>query len=84
MIYVDTLGKEQYVIVTKRFKVFQSYGTMVSIIDTKDPIGEVLYFTPTKYSKTTTKYFNMFKQHYHSSGIFQICDQALMEELLDE
>jgi len=84
MIKVSTLGKNQYVIVTNRYTIFQSYETIVAFIDKGDPMGEVLYYTPKKYSKITSKYFNLFKHAYHFSGIFEVCDEPIFEEKLNE
>lgn len=84
MIKVSTLGNNQYVIVTNRYKIFQSYDTIVAFIDMDDPVGEVLYYTPTKYSKTTSKYFNLFKHAYHFSGIFEVCDDDKFKEKINE
>lgn len=84
MIHVTTIKANQYVIETKRYKIFQSYDTVVAIIDKLDPIGEVLYYTPKKYSRTTSKYFNIFKQYYHHFSFFEICDESKLKEMLND
>lgn len=81
---VRTLGKEQFVIFFTDKIIFQSYDTVVAFIDKLDPMGEVLYYTPKKYSKTTSKYFNMFKHAYHFSNIYEICDEHKFKEKLNE
>lgn len=81
MIHVSTIKANQYVIETNRYKVFQSYDTVVAVIDKLDPMGEVLYYTPKKYSRTTSKYFNIFKQLYHRSSIFEVCDEDKLKEM---
>lgn len=84
MIHVSTIKANQYVIETTRYKIFQSYDTVVAVIDKLDPMGEVLYYTPKKYSRTTSKYFNIFKQHYHWSSIFEVCDEDKLKEMLND
>jgi len=84
MIHVSTIKANQYVIETYRYKIFQSYDTVVAFIDKLDPMGEVLYCTPKKYSKTTSKYFNIFKHAYHFSNVYEICDEQQFKEKLNE
>ncbi len=84
MIHVSTIKANQYVIETNRYRVFQSYDTVVAVIDKLDPMGEVLYYTPKKYSRTTSKYFNIFKQYYHWSSMFEVCDENKLKELINE
>lgn len=84
MIHVSTIKANQYVIETTRYKIFQSYDTVVAVIDKLDQMGEVLYYTPKKYSRTTSKYFNIFKQLYHWSSIFEVCDEDKLKEMLND
>ena len=80
---VKTLKANQYVILFKDKTIFQSYDTIVAFIDKTDPMGEVLYYTPKKYSRKTSKYFNIFKQLYHYSGIFEVCDEDKFKEMIN-
>lgn len=84
MIHVTTIKANQYVIETKRYKIFQSYNTVVAVIDKLDRMGEVLYYTSKKYSKTTSRYFNFFKQHFHHGCIFEVCDEDKLKEMLND
>lgn len=81
---VDMLGKNQFVVLFTDKIIFQSYDTVVAFIDKTDPMGDVLYYTPKKYSKTTSKYFNLFKHAYHFSGIFESCDEQRFKEKLND
>lgn len=84
MIHVTTIKANQYVIETKRYKIFQSYDTVVAVIDKLDQIGEVLYYTPKKYSRIASKYFDIFKRLYHWSSIFEVCDEDKLKEMLND
>lgn len=81
MIHVTTIKANHYVVETNHYKVFQSYGEVVAVIDKLDKMGEVLYYTPKKYSRTTSKYFDFFKQHFHHGCIFEVCDENKLKEM---
>jgi len=58
-------AKNQYIIRTPKGLIFQSYNTLVAFY-TLDRKGEkILYYNAEAYfSKTTTKYYNLFKSDF--------------------
>lgn len=81
MIKVSTLQKNQYVIETDLFYIFQSYDTIVAVVDKNN--DQCLYVDRTKYSKTTSKWLNIFIQRYGHS-VFQNVQPEELALLLDK
>lgn len=83
MINVRAIGTNQYVITTKRFFIFQSYDTIVSVIDKNDE-QQVAYIVIEKFSRTTSKYLHYFLGTYSSTNVRQLIERPMLEAILDE
>lgn len=64
----------QFIIEYDRFTAFQSYSTLIAVYDHKN---DTLYQDENFYSRTTSKYLNMFVNEYQPLTISKVSNSAL-------
>lgn len=63
-----------YLINCKQYTVFQSYETVIAIVDNSNGSIRV---TDKKYSRTTSKYTNLFLNQYKNYTVFYVTEEEL-------
>lgn len=63
-----------YLINCKHYTVFQSYETVIAIVDHSNGSIRV---TDKKYSRTTSKYTNLFLSQYKNYTVFYVTEEDL-------
>lgn len=63
-----------YLIDCKNYTVFQSYETPIAIVDNSNGTIRV---TDKKYSRTTSKYTNLFLSQYKNYNVFYVTEEEL-------
>lgn len=63
-----------YLIHCKNYTVFQSYETPIAIVDHSNGSVRVV---DKKYSRTTSKYTNLFLSQYKNYTVFYVTEEAL-------
>lgn len=63
-----------YLINCKHYTVFQSYETVIAIVDHSNGSIRV---TDKKYSRTTSKYTNLFLSQYKNYTVFYVTEEEL-------
>lgn len=70
----DKIVNNHYLIDCKQYTVFQSYETVIAIVDNSS--GNIRV-TDKKYSKTTSKYTNLFLSQYKNYTVFYVTEEEL-------
>lgn len=63
-----------YLINCKHYTVFQSYETVIAVVDHSNGSIRV---TDKKYSRTTSKYTNLFLSQYKNYTVFYVTEEEL-------
>lgn len=64
----------QFIIEYARYTAFQSYSTLIAVYDNEN---DTLYQDENFYSRTTSKYLNMFVNEYQPLTISKVANSAL-------
>ena len=70
----DNKVANQFIIEYGNFTAFQSYSTLIAVYDSKN---DILYQDENFYSRTTSKYLNMFINKYQPLTISKVDNNSL-------